>query len=351
MQMAAAERQNVNHDLTVARVVTETIKRSKSPRLKLGEVTIPKQATDVEVMFLGKILLNSLDQSVRMANQLSKFKENYDIPEEDLKRLEEYKLAFELDFAYQKIAISNILATHPLAIVGEIKGFSVYQLGLIMSMVKDPRHFKHFSQLAVYSGVAPKNGRVVTLANMNILKLEKRAVYGKLDQEDDFTDFGFNVKLKARMYVIIDSLMRAKGFFYEEYLRAKSFLIEKNINEGKCYQPTDEQIKASKGILKKGEWYMKNILNEDGSVKIEKKHQSLLMFAHAGARWRQARNLMHIIYVEWLKLYGIEARGLYAMDYLGHSSVISLKSVLDFEKGQKQLKEMEKKAKIDKDYD
>ena len=312
----------VNKDLTTIRNLEIAVKRAKPSKLKLGEETIAKIPSDFEVMYLGAVLLSNIEQQVRVSNMHSgMIKAHGAMPPELEDTLISYKKMFEDQFAIQKKAINKIIVLHPLAPkLTKIKGFTEYQLGMIMSLIKDPTHFKSPSNLFVYAGVAPKNGKVVTLSTLAEHRQAKHDLYARGTEPEDFTEFGINFKLKARMFNVVESLLKQKGFFYKEFQNARVRLAERAINNNECYRATEQDVKDSKGVMKLGEYYMHN-----------KKNQSLIMWTYRNASWRQARTLLHLIYCEWLELKGVKARDLYAIEYLGHQRLITIDEVLQYE--------------------
>jgi hypothetical protein len=325
-------RNKINSDLQTIGLVKQAIKKAKPPKCKLGEITIPVVATDIEVMFLGIILDTNMSNATALSNRLFGLKKAYgDLPEDQEERLNGYIEAANLEVEIQKEQITKIIDKHPLAKVTAIKGFTSYSLGVIMSRIKDPRRFASPSNLFVYAGVAPKNGRFVKKATINVLRKEKHEQYEPGTEPENFKEFGYDTKLQSKLYNVSESLLRAKGFFYNEYLKARIHLEQRAINNNECYKATEVDVKKSAGVMKLGEYYMSDILYPDGTVRIEKKNQSLVNWSHRNAAWRQVRTLLHIIYCEWLELLGQEARELYAIEYLGHQRKINLTEVLAWE--------------------
>ena len=317
----------VNNDLNTVRAVENVIKLARPSKIKLGEITIPNQATDMEVMFLGKMMLHNIEQGTRMGNMHRGLMESYgNVPEEAKERMTFYKDSFEKDFEEQKKVATKIIATHPLSKkLCQIKGFTEYQLGIVMACMKDVKRFPSPSNLFVYAGVAPKNGIVVTKGTMALHRMAKHEFYGEGNEPEDFKEFGFNTTFKQRMYIIGESILKQKGFFYNEFLKARKHLEERAINNGECFVATELDQKTSKGIMRAGERYM-----------VGKKNQSLIMWSYKNAFWRQCRTLLHFIYCEWCELEGIQARELYCIEYLGHQRKMTIDECLAYEKGLKE---------------
>lgn len=221
--------------------------------------------------------------------------------------------SFEDGFADAKKRLEKIAKKHPLAErLGLIKGFTPYQLGLIMGYIRDISRFETPSRLCVYAGVATKHGHHVSKKNINRIRQAEHVL-----QPEKETEFGYNTAFQGRMYVITDCLLRARGYFYTMYNGIRPRLEQRAINGGECFMATDEDQKQSKGKMKAGEYYIKG-----------RKNQSLKAWSNSNARWRVARTLLHLIYTEWRQLRGMEARNPYPIDYLGHSKYISLEDVL-----------------------
>jgi hypothetical protein len=128
---------------------------------------------------------------------------------------------------------------------------------------------------------------------------------------------GFNTDFSGRMFVIIDCLLRAKGWFYTYYSGIRSRLETRALNGGETFVATIQDQKESKGIMKAGHHYMKG-----------KKNQSLIMWSDKNAKRRVARTFLHFLWTEWRDIAGLEVRLPYAIDYLGHSGLIKLEEVI-----------------------
>ena len=325
-------RNKINSDLQTIGLIGKAIKSAKPAKCKLAEIPVPNVATDFDVMVLGVILDSNIAHATALNNRLAGLKRAHGaLPTDEEDRINGYINAANLEVELQKEQITKIIDKHPLAKVTKIKGFTSYALGAIMARIKDPRRFSAPSKLFVYAGVAPKNGRFVKKANILVLRKEKHEMYGAGNEPEDFKEFGYDTKLQSKLYNVAESLLRSKGFFYNEYLKARVHLEQRAINNNECFQATEADVKSSKGIMKLGEYYMSDILYDDGTVKIEKKNQSLVNWSHRNASWRQVRTLLHIVYCEWLALYGVEARELFAIEYLGHQRKIDLAEVILWE--------------------
>lgn len=111
--------------------------------------------------------------------------------------------------------------------------------------------------------------------------------------------------------------MRSSPFFKNLYDQMKTRLLNRALTNGECYKPSPEEIKKSKGKLKKERFYIKG-----------RKNQSVEAWAHSNAFVRVQRTLLHLIYTEWMRYEGLEPRVPYALEYLGHMTLISLDDVL-----------------------
>ena len=289
------------------------ITEEKSTAMPMGEETVAILPEDMTVMYSGKLCANLIKANVGSQNILKGYMRMYPEMDEYTKnQLTELQKDFAKDFELAKTRTNKIASKHPLYIALQgIKGISAYQIALIMSYMKHPGRFDTPSKLCVYAGVACINGMPVIKANINKISDWKT--------EQGIGEFaGFNTEFSGRMNVIMDCLIRAKGFFYEYYLGIRKRLEQRAVNGQECFRATPEDVKASKGIMKLGEYYMN----------APKKNQSLIMWAHKNACRRIARTFLHLLWTEWRKLAGLPNRMPYAIDYLAHSGYISLEQVI-----------------------
>lgn len=163
---------------------------------------------------------------------------------------------------------------------------------------------------------------------MSLHRMMKSEEYGD-DKPEDYKEFGYNTTLQKRMYIIGECLIRSKGFFYDEYQKAREHLIQRAKNSGECFVAAESDRKENKNIVV-GETYMRN-----------KKNMTLRFWSHRNASWRQCRTLLHFVYVEWMKLLGEDVRALYAIEYLGHQREMNLQMCLNYESALKAEKESE----------
>ncbi len=265
------------------------IKAEKETVPNLGD---PSQSIDPEdflVMYLAKDLIDVMRHQVRASNRKAGLQKAYEgrVDPATLSQLDEFHAEHESRFNDYKKKITKLVEKHPLWKKFEhIRGFTPYQLGLIMGYIKDINRFEKPSGLMVYAGVGAINGMAVTKGNINAIK----DLYFK--QGKEFA--GFNTEFAGRMYVIVDSLVIQRGFFYDNMQRERERLEKKAIAEGKVF---DED----------GELYM-----------VGRKKQSLKIWSLANARRRIARNLLHMVWEEWRILRNLPTRDFYVFEYLGH---------------------------------
>ena len=288
----------------VKRVITRKrieIVEEKATVNKMGPETISVMPDDVAVMYAGKMCAMLLKQSVASSNMLAGYERAYEgkISPDVEKELKALHADFEDGFGNAKKRAVKIVEASPLwARLSGIKGFSAYQLGLIMAYMKDISRFDTPSKLAVYAGVAPVNNMAMTKGNINKIR-----EFYLTDKGKDFK--GFNTHFSQRMYIVSETLLRAGGYFHKMYQGMRARLEERAKNNGEC-----EQVD--------GKWMMK----------APKKNYSLIMWSHNNARRRMCRVLLHFIWAEWRSLAKLEVRMPYAIDYLKHSGYISLEEVL-----------------------
>ena len=289
----------------------------------LGEETKALMPEDIVLMFAGKLVNELLKQSVASRNMLAGYKRAYGeiYPGVEVV-LEEFLGEFLKGFDSAKKQLVKIGELHPLSErLCRIKGFTPYQLALVMSHIKDIRRFDTPSKLMVYAGVGVKYGLKVCKKNMNKIRQIQHERY--TGDPEDYTEFGYNTALQGRMYVISDSLLRSKGFFYDFYQGIRTRLEERAINNNEVFICTAEQAKGTK--MKIGEYYMSG-----------RNTQSLAAWSNSNAKARVQRTILHLIYKEWRELRGLPCRNPYPIDYLGHSQYITLDDVLRAEVKEKE---------------
>ena len=278
----------------------------------LGEETIAVLPEDMAVMYSGKLCAMLIKQNVASQNILKGYLRMYPELAEDTKNeLVKLQAEFSSDFELAKARTNKVASKHPLYIALKgIKGISAYQIALVMSYMKDIHRFDTPSKLAVYSGMACVNNLPVTKANIN-------KIY-EYRMENDGREFkGFNTDFSGRMFVIIDCLLRAKGWFYTYYCGVRQRVETRALNGGETFVATIQDQKDSKGVMKAGHHYMKG-----------KKNQSLIMWSDKNAKRRVARTFLHFLWAEWRVIAGLPVRMPYAIDYLGHTGYIKLEEVI-----------------------
>ena len=267
---------------------------------KMADTPLTINPEDIIIMYGAKMCAMLLEQKVASQNIIHGYKRAYEgviTPDVETK-LMEMADGFDKDFDASKKRAVKIVEQTPLwARLSGIKGFSAYQLGLIMGYVKDIRRFNTPSKLVMYAGLGSVNGIAVQKSNINKIKEE----YAKMGKEWA----GFNTKLAQRLYITCDTLIKSKGFFFNFYQQLRTRLHTQAINEGKA--------------VLEGERYMMKDRNK----------YSLDAWTNNNARRRVQRTLLHLIYTEWSTIAGVEnIKNPYAQDYLGHQTFITLDQVL-----------------------
>ena len=292
----------------------------------LGEEVFAVMPEDMAVMYAGKLCAMLIKGNVASQNILSGYMRQYPNIDENTKRqLVNLQADFASDFELAKARTNKIAGKHPLyERLKGIKGISAYQIALLMSYIKDINRFDTPSKLCVYSGMASVNGMPVIKANINKISEYNTATFGK-----EFK--GFNTEFSGRMFVIIDCLIRAKGFFYTYYSGIRERLEKRALNGGETFVATIQDQKESKGVMKAGHHYMKG-----------KKNQSLIMWSDKNAKRRVARTFLHILWKEWRELAGLPVRHPYAVDYLAHTGIIKLEEIIKADSVKRVNKKREK---------
>lgn len=290
------------------------ISEAKAKVGKLGEKTEATQPTNYEVLFAGRMCEFTMKNMNRVNNMLERFKEEYsEMPKHVQDALQAQINDYAEYFDANKKDTVKITNLHPLwQRLHFIKGFSSYQLALIMSHVKDIKRFDTASKLAVYAGNAAINGIPICKANLNKIK-EYYSSQGK-----EFN--GFSTVLAGRLNVIADCLIRSKGFFYYLYLDIRKHLSEKAINEGRAVEQENKTKVIENKQRDDTKFYM-----------VGKNNQTLDMYTHRGAIRRIIRVLLHIIWHEWRKMENLDARIPYPIEYLGHTGLITTEMIRERE--------------------
>lgn len=276
------------------------IQEEKATVDALDDAPVTIHPEDLEMMFLGKACLNLIKSSVGTSNMLAGYKKAYEnrVTPETFTRLEELKAQFDLDFERFKRRATSIASIHPLwDRFKDIRGFSAYQLALVMAMMKDVSRFEKSSSLMVYAGMAAINNMPVTKANLTKIK----EYY--FSQGREFK--GFNTMFSGRMFVITESILKQKGYFYNMFTKLRVRLEERARNEGSV------EIIDGKEMM------------------VGKKNQSLIMWSMRNAQRRVSRTILQLIWMEWRTLRNLPTRDEYVYDYLGHDkkSLITLDEV------------------------
>lgn len=311
--------------LTEVRLEEQKIKRAKP--IKMGSetiATVPDVISDAEAIFLGKLAILEQKNDIRFGNTLGGYNKAHEniITEEVNNRLGIYQDMYKSYYKDTKTNVTKLMKQHPLSQnLCQVKGFTEYQLAIIMSYIVDPTRFKTPSDLQGYAGVAPKYGKFRSKATMNELNAMKQKAYEGAGMLEQFTRYGHNTEFQSRMYNVSESLIKAGGYFYFFYQQQRQRLIQRAKNNDECYTPTEEEIKAAGGKMHKDRLYMKG-----------KKNQTIEAWSHANAGWRVSRMMLQFVYEEWMKLKGVATRPMYQFEYLGHTSYITLDEVLEFEK-------------------
>lgn len=267
---------------------------------KLGDVTLPTPPQDIQIMYVGKMADMLVGQKVRAINTLKAYKRTYEFVDAGVEeQLNEQHKLLEEDFTRSKRRMMRKIEEHPLwDRLGGIKGFSSYMMGMFMSYVKDISRFEHASRLCTYAGISSISGTAITKAKIPEIK-DKYSKMGK-----DFK--GFNTQFSGRLYVLGESMLKSRGWFYEYYIQTKERLTKRAINNKEVEKREGDNVLIMKG----------------------KKNQPLKAWAHANAMRRMLRIFLHIFWKEWRELNGLSVRDPYATEYLGHSTVITLDEIL-----------------------
>lgn len=278
----------------------------------LGEEGTTIMPEELAVMYAGKIANTTMKGLVAATNTIAGYKRAYgdQITPEIEAELNSIRDDFEEGFAKAKKRVTKIADETPLwKKLGGIKGFSSYQLALIMAQIKDISRFAHPSALCMYAGCASKNNVALSKATINTFK--------EMYDKEGKVFAGFNTDLAQRMHITWDTMLKSGGWFYNYYKQLRVRLEKRALEGGECFVATTEQQKESKGVMKAGKHYM-----------VGKNNYSLIMWSNNNAKRRCIRVLLHFIWTEWRLLRGLEVCDPYPISYLGHSTIIKLDEVL-----------------------
>lgn len=335
--MSQAQITKKQRELTKARIQEESISREMEPQ-KLGEETvavIPNSEMDVLVMYVAHQANMQIKNAVRNANRKSGLMKSYGISEDSDQAmlLQEYFEKFDDGFEKTKKECEKVVKKHPLSVkICQIKGISAYQLGLVMSFIRQPERFDCFSKLAVYSGCGVKYGHHVSKKNINTINNEKHNRY--VGDEDNFSKFGYSTDFQQRLYIIADSLMKQKGWFYDFYKNQKIRLAQTAVNDGRAVMVGERYYMTAVDLFQY-EVFGKFVTEQPEQTPIAtfraRKNQSLDAWTNSNARWRMCRMFLNFVYEEWMKLRGFVPREPYVFEHLGHTSKITLDHVLAWE--------------------
>ena len=216
-------------------------------------------------------------------------------------------------FTKAKKLLEKKSAEHPLwDRMKDIRGFTSYQLGILMSFMKKPDRFENPGKLAMWAGIASVDGKALTKATINSTK-----EYYSKHKLKEFK--GYCTEIQGRLLgVSVPAFLKNGGWFYEHYLTLRARLAERANNDGMT------EMKGEKIYMK------------------DKKNMSLIQWTHKNAMRRVARILLHFIWNEWMALNGLPGRLPYAIEYLGHTSLITLDEVLEFDRNVKASKKTKK---------
>ncbi len=302
--MSEKNAEQIKQELNVLRIKEKELKAQAE---KLGPITHPVTAEDLEIMYAGKLADMLMEQKVRASNILNAYHRTYpDVTPVIENELWNMWVEMEGDFARSKRRMMKSIEKHPMwEKVGFIKGFSSYMMALLMSYIKDISRFDTPGQLCVYAGISSIGPYAIAKRNLTEIK-EYYAKQGK-----EFK--GFNTRMAGRLHVLADSFFRSRGYFHNYYLGIKERLIKRALNNDETELRAVDKVPIMKG----------------------KNNQPLKAWAHANAQRRMLRTFLHIFWTEWRLLNKLEVRNPYPIDYLGHKDQITLDDVLKYEEAQK----------------
>ena len=168
------------------------------------------------------------------------------------------------------------------------------------------------SKLAVYAGVACRNGKRLTLRTWRYHDDIKRSAY--TGKASEYKHVGWNTKLSAQLGLTAEGFIKmnpGRSWFRNYYNRQKDRLWKRAKRDGTAIQADGLMAEKSiergdKNPMRLGEWYI-----------VGRKKHSLKSWAHEGASVRMQRVLLHLIWSEWRMYRGLEVRVPYPEEFMG----------------------------------
>jgi len=299
--MVEAKIENIKNMRRKASVIKQTIRELSDG--KLGEETKVNQPDYPELFTAAMLCTSSIKDSVGSKNKEWSLKAKYNINEPFLTKI---RLHNERNLEISKQFVVEATQLHPVTKricdrMSQIRGITPYSIGLLISYYKSIHKAKRFGNFASYAGYAVIQDMTLSKNNWNKIKLKQA--------EEGIEWQGFNIKLKTRIYILVDSVLKARGFYKKEYDRIWPRLYERSINEG------------SSELREDGVYYIK-----------DRKSHKTVSWAKENAKKRIGRNLLNHLYNEWRIAEGLPPENPYVKDYLGHISVVSLDEVIEYDK-------------------
>ncbi len=186
--------------------------------------------------------------------------------------------------------VAEMLADHPAyPWFSRVKGVGRENIGKVVGLV-DINRVQHISSLWKFAGFAVENGAA-----------PKRTKGEKLS---------YNSQLRSMCWRLGNSLLRARGCFYEYYLREKEKYEQRYAKEGRSIVPAAQLPKKS------GKTYEPEDRISEGHVHNQALRKTIKLF-------------LACLVLAWWQSAGMPASQPYAIDQLGHDSLITPEQMTD----------------------
>ena len=186
--------------------------------------------------------------------------------------------------------VAALLKAHPAySWFSRVKGVGGENIGKVVGLI-DIAVATTISALWKFAGYAPVDG-----------KAEKRQKGAKLH---------YNSQLRSMSWRLANSLLRAKGKFYDYYLAEKASYQQRFENEGKQIVPATQLPK------KDGKRYEPDNMISEGHV-------------HNMALRKMIKLFLALLWLTWREAEGLPTANPYPVEYLGHNHVITPEELCD----------------------
>lgn len=193
---------------------------------------------------------------------------------------------------YVDARVAALIEAHPAyPWFSRVKGVGRENIAKVVGLI-DIQEANTVSSLWKFAGFAPVNG-----------KAEKRQKGAKLH---------YNAQLRSMSWRLANSLLKARGKFYQYYLEQKDKYQQRFQHEGKQIVP------ASRLPENEGKRYEPDNIISKGHI-------------HNMALRKMIKLFLALLWVTWREAEGLPTRSPYPLEYLGHNHQITPEEMCDTE--------------------